>query len=221
MIHPEPIKVAYKDVRELVPKLWAKDGELKGYGEEKEGDEERGQENRGMNKIDYMIHIGMATGRKWYSIERKGHRDGYVLKDVDGEICEDQLLEGHSIQEAPKEGEQKSAEEDNGDAQAVLKEEKEENDETKADSSKEKWIWEGLPSEIETSIDVDDVWKRWRISLPVRFSPLSFLFPISSLSLPKFSFFCLHKIEPGPPHFKRRRPLSLRFHFLLKPRRAH
>lgn len=66
LVHPEPIRVAYKTVRELVPKLW-------------EG-----------RKIDYMVHIGMATARKFYSVERRGHRDGYVMRDVDNELLEDE-----------------------------------------------------------------------------------------------------------------------------------
>jgi len=40
------------------------------------------------NKIDYMVHIGMATGRRYYSVERRGHRDGYKMKDVDDELLE-------------------------------------------------------------------------------------------------------------------------------------
>jgi len=122
LVHPEPIKVAYKAVRELVPQLWENGGE------------------GGEKKIDYLIHIGMATGRKWYSIERKGHRDGYDMKDVDGEVCEDGGRE--KVEEEAKDVEEN------------------------ANSRTAKWLWEGLPAEIETSIDVDDVWKRWRISLP-------------------------------------------------------
>jgi pyroglutamyl-peptidase len=36
-----------------------------------------------------MIHIGMATSRKFYSVERRGHRDGYEMRDVDGELLND------------------------------------------------------------------------------------------------------------------------------------
>jgi pyroglutamyl-peptidase len=104
LLHPEQVKVSYTTVRELVPKLW--DG----------------------RKIDYAVHIGMATGRKYYSVERRAHRDGYAMKDVD-----EQFL---------------------GDAERK----KEEGD---------KWIWHGLPEEFLTSADIDDVWKRWRIALPV------------------------------------------------------
>lgn len=65
LVHPEPIDVTYTTVRELVPKLWKS------------------------QKIDYMIHIGMATSRRFYSVERRGHRDGYQMRDVNGELLED------------------------------------------------------------------------------------------------------------------------------------
>jgi pyroglutamyl-peptidase len=105
LVHPEAIKVAYKTVRELVPKLW--DG----------------------RRIDYAVHIGMASGRRFYSVERRGHRDGYGMEDVDQKLLEDharKAIEG------------------------------------------EKWIWHGLPDDLLSSVDVDDVWRRWRIALPVR-----------------------------------------------------
>ena len=105
LVHPEPVKVAYKSVRELVPTLW-------------EG-----------RKIDFAIHIGMASGRKFYSVERRGHRDGYNMKDVDNELL--------------------------GDAERRRVE-------------GEKWIWHGMPEELLSVVDVDDVWKRWRAALPVR-----------------------------------------------------
>lgn len=104
LVHPEPIRVAYKTVRELVPKLW--DG----------------------RKIDYAVHIGMASGRRFYSVERRGHRDGYSMEDVDNELLGDHArkkIEG------------------------------------------DKWIWNGLPEELLTTADIDDVWRRWRIALPV------------------------------------------------------
>ena len=104
LVHPEPVKVAYKSVRELVPTLW-------------EG-----------RKIDFAIHIGMASGRKFYSVERRGHRDGYNMKDVDNELL--------------------------GDAERRRVE-------------GEKWIWHGMPEELLSVVDVDDVWKRWRAALPV------------------------------------------------------
>jgi pyroglutamyl-peptidase len=103
LVHPEPVRVAYKTVRPLIPKLW---------------------ESR---KIDYMIHIGMASGRKYYSVERRGHRDGYIMKDVDQEFL--------------------------GDAERRKLEGKD-------------WIWYGLPEEIQSDTDIDDIWRRWKIALP-------------------------------------------------------
>ncbi|RDL29920.1 Pyroglutamyl peptidase type [Venustampulla echinocandica] len=103
LVHPEAVRVSYNAVRDLVPKLW-------------EG-----------KKIDYTVHIGMASGRKFYSLERRGHRDGYVMKDVDGELLGD-------AERREKEG--------------------------------ARWVWHGLPDELFTSVAVDDVWTRWRSSLP-------------------------------------------------------
>jgi pyroglutamyl-peptidase len=103
LVHPGPVKVAYRTVRALVPELW-------------EG-----------RKIDYMIHIGMASGRRYYSIERRGHRDGYVMADVNFEFLGDterQKTEGSN------------------------------------------WIWAGLPEEIMTDMNINDIWVRWRAELP-------------------------------------------------------
>ncbi|KAF4628397.1 hypothetical protein G7Y89_g9758 [Cudoniella acicularis] len=66
LVYPEPVRVSYKVVRDLVPKLW------------------EGQ------TIDYAVHIGMASGRKFYSVERGGHRTGYNARDVDGELLGDE-----------------------------------------------------------------------------------------------------------------------------------
>lgn len=61
--HPEPIRVAYNDVRTIVPAL------LSSYVE----------------TVDLVLHIGMASGRPHYSLERLAHRDGYSKNaDVDG-----------------------------------------------------------------------------------------------------------------------------------------
>lgn len=61
--HPEPIRVAYDDVRALVPAL------LSSY----------------VDTVDLVLHIGMASGRAHYSLERLAHRDGYSKNaDVDG-----------------------------------------------------------------------------------------------------------------------------------------
>ncbi|RFU31332.1 hypothetical protein B7463_g5027, partial [Scytalidium lignicola] len=103
LVHPEPIKVAYKNVRELVPKLW---------------------ERSGGPKLDFVLHIGMASGRAYYSAERLAHRDGYAMRDVDGELLKDEEKKG------------------------------------------EEFFWHGLPEKIETMVDVDEIWRGWKKSLP-------------------------------------------------------
>ncbi|KAK3393729.1 hypothetical protein B0H63DRAFT_25746 [Podospora didyma] len=74
LVHPEPIHVGYAAVRKLVPELWDLDQ----------------QKHPDRPKIDLTIHIGMAGPRPFYSIERRGHRDGYAMKDVDNEFLKDQ-----------------------------------------------------------------------------------------------------------------------------------
>lgn len=64
-----PIHVGYKAVRELVPRLL----EASAPGSEPE----------------YILHIGMASGRPFYSCERRGHRSEYYMKDVDGKVLDD------------------------------------------------------------------------------------------------------------------------------------
>ncbi|SPQ18640.1 7f6dfdf9-3e87-42ff-86fd-b96b084d773a [Thermothielavioides terrestris] len=75
-------------------------------------------------KIDLAIHVGMAGPRAYYSIERRGHRDGYVMPDVDGRFLR-------------------------------------EDDERRARRG-EAWVWEGVPAELETALDLGDVLSRWR-----------------------------------------------------------
>ena len=103
-MHPAPVRVSYKEVRSLVPTLW-------------EG-----------VKIDYAVHIGMASGRKYYSVERRGHRDGYGMRDVDHELL---------------------------------------GDEDKRKVQGEKWVWSGMPEELLTAANMEDVWQRWKAALPV------------------------------------------------------
>ncbi|KAI1133539.1 hypothetical protein F5Y10DRAFT_259860 [Nemania abortiva] len=97
---PEAVRTSYEYTRDLVPKLWDDAG----------------------RKIDYAVHIGMAGPQLVYSIERRGHRDGYGAKDVDGKLLEDEKR--HAEQ-----GDQ--------------------------------WIWHGVPHELLTDFDIDDVHRRW------------------------------------------------------------
>jgi pyroglutamyl-peptidase len=66
LVHPEAVRVNYDVVRDLVPTFW-----------------DEGQ------KIDFAIHIGMAGPEPTYALERLGHRDGYMLRDVDGNLLGD------------------------------------------------------------------------------------------------------------------------------------
>lgn len=68
LVHPQPVRVNYQTVRELVPTMWDNPNQ----------------------KIDLALHIGMAGPPVRYSIERRGHRDGYKHKDVDGNFLEDE-----------------------------------------------------------------------------------------------------------------------------------
>ncbi|KAK7431089.1 hypothetical protein QQZ08_002370 [Neonectria magnoliae] len=105
LVYPEPIRVNYKVVRELVPSLW---------------------ETYKGGKVDIVIHIGMAGPRPYYCIERRGHRDGYMHPDVDGEKVDE-------------DGERKPGSD---------------------------WVWRGLPEEIETDLDPEDVLTRWQRHSP-------------------------------------------------------
>lgn len=59
-----PIRVCYEEVRELVPVL------LESF----------------LGTIDLVLHIGMSSGRDFYTAEMYAHRDGYSKnKDLDGE----------------------------------------------------------------------------------------------------------------------------------------
>ena len=62
---PEAVRVKYETVRALVPTFW--DGA----------------------DYDLAVHIGMAGPQAVYSLERRAHRDGYALRDVDGDFLDD------------------------------------------------------------------------------------------------------------------------------------
>ncbi|KAK1600204.1 uncharacterized protein LY79DRAFT_10778 [Colletotrichum navitas] len=68
LVHPEAIRVNYMTVRALVPQFW---------------------DPATHPRVDAVVHIGMAGPRLFYSVERRGHRDGYTFPDVDGHRLED------------------------------------------------------------------------------------------------------------------------------------
>lgn len=59
-MHPDPIRVSYSAVRDIVPKLHAQ-------------------------PYDIILHIGLAAGRTYYTLERLAYRDRFDrIPDVDG-----------------------------------------------------------------------------------------------------------------------------------------
>ncbi|KAI0140835.1 putative pyroglutamyl peptidase type I [Pestalotiopsis sp. NC0098] len=81
LVHKPAVRVSYDTVRELVPRLWDGDEEERRRAGEEDGNNERG--------YDLALHIGMAGPPVRYSIERRGHRDGYRHRDVDGKYLDD------------------------------------------------------------------------------------------------------------------------------------
>ncbi|KAK6841913.1 peptidase [Apiospora arundinis] len=108
LVHPAPVRVNYEVVRGLVPSLWDDDDDPEGCG----------------GRVDAVLHIGMAGPQRVYQVERRAHRDGYLIKDVDGLLLDDE----------------RRRREAGGD---------------------EGWIWEGLPTELLSDLNVDDIHKRW------------------------------------------------------------
>ncbi|OAA64813.1 Peptidase C15, pyroglutamyl peptidase I-like protein [Cordyceps fumosorosea ARSEF 2679] len=113
LVHPEPIRVTYENVRALVPTFW--DGTYGSGGED-------GQQQA--PRIDAAVHIGMASARPQYALERRAHRTGYLKPDVDGELLEDE----RPGRRDPGAG----------------------------------WIWEGLPDELDSALDIPGVYQRWK-----------------------------------------------------------
>ncbi|MBW0499503.1 hypothetical protein O181_039218 [Austropuccinia psidii MF-1] len=64
VVHPEPVKVAYRTVRKLLPELYAQH-----------------------ESIDLVIHLGLdELSQGEYSLEKLARKKGYDSKDVDGII---------------------------------------------------------------------------------------------------------------------------------------
>ncbi|KAJ1333909.1 pyroglutamyl-peptidase [Microdochium nivale] len=107
------IRVNYDVVREMVPTLWDNDDDASTSAEAPatteaatpRSDEQQQQQSTTdktttphpptngkdeKNKYDFVLHIGMAGPQPVYQIERRGHRDGYRLRDVDGNLLGDE-----------------------------------------------------------------------------------------------------------------------------------
>ncbi|KAI0398448.1 putative pyroglutamyl peptidase type I [Xylariaceae sp. FL0594] len=95
-----PVRVNYEVVRGLVPGIWdggiqvaeknVAAGESQSENDDGVGSEGGGGGGYGDDKYDFVIHIGMAGEEPHYDIERRGHRDGYFLRDVDDELLGDE-----------------------------------------------------------------------------------------------------------------------------------
>ncbi|KAI4111742.1 MAG: hypothetical protein LQ338_008345, partial [Usnochroma carphineum] len=57
-------------------------------------------------RFDFILHIGMAAPRKFYTMETCAHRDGYTAKDEAGESWENDMLwrEGYKAPEILRPG---------------------------------------------------------------------------------------------------------------------
>lgn len=106
------IRVNYDVVREMIPKLWDNDdasipvkAPTPAEAAIPRSDEQQQQQSATeetttphpppdgkakKNKYDFVLHIGMAGPQPVYQIERRGHRDGYRLRDVDGNMLGDE-----------------------------------------------------------------------------------------------------------------------------------
>ncbi|RAL01390.1 putative pyroglutamyl peptidase type I [Aspergillus ibericus CBS 121593] len=65
-VHPSPIPVAYSTVSTTIPTIL--DDYVKTHG----------------RRPDIILHLGIAGMRKFYSVETKAHRDGYIMSDIKG-----------------------------------------------------------------------------------------------------------------------------------------
>ncbi|EAA35404.1 peptidase C15, pyroglutamyl peptidase I-like protein [Neurospora crassa] len=148
-VHPDPIRVSYKTVRALIPKLWAPTFDSSSststsststaalaaepttseapFSEQDAAattttTTTANEEEPTPKKYDFAIHIGMAGPQPRWAIERLAHRDGYALRDVDGEFLRD------------KENQLKD----------------------------DDWVWKGCPAELRTDLDLDVILEKWR-----------------------------------------------------------
>lgn len=80
-VYPEPVKVAYKYVRETIPQLLFSSPPSIEASRKPDGGIEQ-------PLYDVILHIGVASGRSFYTLETLAHRDKYTKKDVNGETME-------------------------------------------------------------------------------------------------------------------------------------
>lgn len=112
----EAIRVNYEVVRDMVPSFWdderdtpaaaaavaekerdgaqqeqqyEPDNTARSSTEGGQADTDKTKPKTKKNKYDFVLHIGMAGPQPMYQLERRGHRDGYRLRDVDGKLLGD------------------------------------------------------------------------------------------------------------------------------------
>ena len=101
IVKASPIPVIYRTVRELVPKLSFPNASSSSAnapsGAESGADHPAlpfqdllTADTSAKNKprYDFVLHIGMAPPRKFFTMETRAHRDGYKARDEDGETME-------------------------------------------------------------------------------------------------------------------------------------
>ncbi|KAI4164947.1 MAG: hypothetical protein LQ342_001580 [Letrouitia transgressa] len=93
------VPVHYEAVRELVPKLLFPDGSTGNIPIVPQNNTSTSPLPRrnpttitgkpiDKPRYDIVLHIGMAPGRKYFTLEKRAHRNGYNAKDEDGDSLE-------------------------------------------------------------------------------------------------------------------------------------
>ena len=83
--YPTPITVAYKTIRESIPRLIFSDSVKALSSHHPHGNSNPSHSH---SSYDIILHIGMAPGRDFFTLETCAHRDGYKREDVFGETLE-------------------------------------------------------------------------------------------------------------------------------------
>ena len=90
--HPTPITVAYSHVREVIPKLLFSNNGLSPDVVPAPNEPDYlhvvTKPLKETPNYDIVLNIGMALGRKFYTLETCAHRDGYDKPDVEGKTLQ-------------------------------------------------------------------------------------------------------------------------------------
>ena len=87
-VHPDPIEVCYDFVRSLLPTLLfttcSQDSHPCAFSTHPSQAHPSPTPNPDGSNFDLVVHLGLAPGRNFFSIESIAHRDGYVKLDIHG-----------------------------------------------------------------------------------------------------------------------------------------